>query len=881
MYNISIEKVLENLKTNKNGLSIEEAQTRLKEQGKNEIEKAKKQSFLKCFFKQFLNIMVGILLISAVVSLVVAIVNKEYSDLFEGFVILFIVVMNALIGVFQEYKAQACIDELQKYNKTNVKVIRNGVTLNVDSTELVCGDIVEMEAGNVVMADIRLINANNFSCDESSLTGESVPMEKNANVVLKNNVPLAERVNMAYSGSMITNGKALGVVVATGKNTEIGKIAKMLFNTKKEVTPLQKSINKIGKIITWTVVVVSVLILIAELIAGKSIMNSLMVSVSLAVAAIPESLPAVITIIMALGVQQLAKRKCIIRHLHAVETLGSCEVICTDKTGTLTMNKMQVVDVHCESLQKKDADNEFLKCLYLCNNSKVENKKVVGEPTETALFEYALNFFNKNHQVPSRKIIHEIPFSSERKMMTVLVSDNRVKSYTKGAPEKLLKKCKYIKINGEILPFTTEKRETIQKINEEMTDKALRVIGVCYKEFDNLNPNEDVEENMVFLGLVGLMDNPRPEVKDSIENCFKAGLVPVMITGDHKRTAFAIAKQLGIAKDLSQVITGEELDNLSDKELKKQCHNYRVYARVSPEHKVRIVKAFKSINKIVAMTGDGVNDAPSLKIADIGVGMGKSGTDVVKSVADMLVTDDNFSSIVVAVEEGRKVYSNIQKALQFLISTNCVEVFGMLISLLAFPQYTFLLPSQMLFINLVSDSLPAFALGMEKVEKEVMLSPPRNSRAGLFSGKVGVAIIYQSILQTAIVIGVFLIGVFCYSPDVASTMVFFTIIFMQLLHSVNCKTNNSIFEKNLFDNKTFNLCFLITLAINLLVACVPFMYTLFNLEFLNLSQWVVIVIASILIIPTCELMKAILNKNIFEENKLKNNKKFNNKAKNH
>ncbi|MBQ8615751.1 MAG: HAD-IC family P-type ATPase, partial [Clostridia bacterium] len=615
MYDLSVEKVLDSLKTSKTGLSMKEASERIKTDGKNEIEKAKKQSFLKCFFKQFLNIMVGILLVSAVVSLVVAIVNKEYSDLFEGFVILFIVVMNALIGVFQEYKAQACIEELQKYNKTNVKVIRNGVTLNVDSTEIVCGDIVEMEAGNVVMADIRLIRTNNFACDESSLTGESIAIDKNADVVLKKNIPLAERVNMAYSGSMITNGKATGVVVATGKNTEIGKIAKMLFNTKKEVTPLQKSINKIGKIITWTVVAVSLVILIAELIAGKSIMNSLMVSVSLAVAAIPESLPAVITIIMALGVQQLAKRKCIIRHLHAVETLGSCEVICTDKTGTLTMNKMQVVDVFCNDMynpNKKDLDDEFLKCLFLCNNSRIENKKVIGEPTETALFEYAI----KQKEIANKKIIHEIPFSSSRKMMTVLINENGVKSYTKGAPEILIKKCKYIKMNGKICDFSLNFQEKIKKINEEMTDKALRVIAVCYKEFDNLNPNEDIEDNMVFLGLVGMMDNPRPEVKDSIANCFKAGLTPVMITGDHKRTAFAIAKQLGIAEDLNQVITGEELDKLSDKELKKQCHKFRVYARVTPEHKVRIVKAFKNINKIVAMTGDGVNDAPSLKIAD-------------------------------------------------------------------------------------------------------------------------------------------------------------------------------------------------------------------------------------------------------------------------
>ena len=857
MYNLKSSEALEKLNSSKSGLDNLEIRDRLKKYGKNELEKEKKQTFLKSFFKQFLNIMVAILLVSAVVSLTVAIINKEYADLFEGFVILFIVIMNALIGVFQENKAQACINDLQKFEKTIVKVIRNGVVLNVDSTELVPGDIVEMEAGNIVMADIRLLESNNFSCDESSLTGESLPVEKNADLVLNKNTPLAERKNMAYSGSMVTNGKARGVVVATGKNTELGKIANLLFNAKKEITPLQKSIDKIGKIITWVVLGVCVIILAIELISGNGFMNAIMTSVALAVAAIPESLPAVITIILALGVQQLAKRKCIIKHLHAVETLGSCEIICTDKTGTLTLNKMQVVDTFWDNqfnLKQGEVYHDAIKCMLLCNNARQEKGNIVGEPTETALYEYAIDFLD----AVNCKIIHEIPFNSTRKMMSVIVNDGGVKSYTKGAPEILIKKCKFIKLGDKILPFSDELKERVKNANDTMTDKALRVIAFCYKDYDIYNPKDELEEDMIFLGLAGMMDNPRPEVKDSIEKCFKAGLKPVMITGDHKRTAFAIAKTLGIASSIKQVITGEELDKLSDKELRRNCQNYTVYARVSPEHKVRIVKAFKGLKKIVAMTGDGVNDAPSLKIADIGVGMGKSGTDVVKNVADMVVTDDNFASIVVAVEEGRKVYSNIQKALQFLISTNCVEVFGMLLALVFFPDVTFLLPAQMLFINLVTDSLPAFALGMEKVEKDVMTSPPRDSSSGLFGGKVGVAIIYQSILQTLIVMIVFVVGIKFYSPNVASTMVFFTIIFMQLLHSVNCKTNNSIFTKNLFDNRTFNICFVVTLSINLCVACIPFMYQLFGLEFLNFSQWIVVIIASIIIIPTCELFKLVL-----------------------
>ena len=455
MYNLSVKEVLDKLKTTESGLTPNEAENRIKSDGLNVVEKAKKQSFLKCFFKQFLNIMVGILLVSACISLVVAVVNKEYADLFEGFVILFIVIMNAFIGVFQEMKAQSCINELQKYDKRNVKVLRAGVVVNIDSSKLVCGDIVEMEAGNVVMADIRLITTNNFACDESSLTGESVAVEKNARQTLDINTPLAERVNMAYSGSLITRGKATGVVVSTGKNTEIGKIAKLLFNTKKEITPLQKSIDKIGKIITWTVVAVSVLILIAELLAGKSIMNSMMVSVSLAVAAIPESLPAVITIIMALGVQQLAKRKCIIRHLHAVETLGSCEIICTYKTGTLTMNKMQVVETYCNDGYGEKLDKEFIKCLQQCNNAKIEEKKIIGEPTEAALLEFSLKY----KMLERKKIIHEIPFSSSRKMMTVLINENGVKAYSKGAPEILIEKCRYLKVDDKIIPLTPEENQ--------------------------------------------------------------------------------------------------------------------------------------------------------------------------------------------------------------------------------------------------------------------------------------------------------------------------------------------------------------------------------------------------------------------------------------
>jgi len=854
MHTEHINEILKKLNSTLNGLTLNEANNRLQKYGKNEISKQKKQTFIKRFFKQFLNVMVAILLVSSVVSITISIINKEISDLFEGFVILFIVIMNAIIGVVQEYKAEACLDDLKKFDKKQVQVIRSNNLIRVDSSELVVGDIVKIEAGNVVSADIRLIESNELTCDESSLTGESVAVDKDANVTLNKSCPLAERKNMVYSGSSILTGKATGIVVATGNNTELGKIANMLFSSKKETTPLQKSIDKIGKILTVIVLIVCFIVFSIELISGNGFMDATMISVALAVAAIPESLPAVITIIMALGVQQLAKRKCIIKHLHAVETLGSCEIICSDKTGTLTMNKMEVVKVFCDN-QFNKTNNEFLNCMKNCNSCKIENQKLIGSPTEKAILEYVNNF----KSIRKLNILHEIPFNSKRKIMTVVVENSPIKCYTKGAPEYIIDKCNSFLINGEVKPLTNSAKEYLIAKNNEMTDSALRVVAFAYKTIQA--QDSIVEDNLTFLGFAGIMDNPRPEVKDAISKCFNAGLKPVMITGDHKRTAFAVAKDIGIAKDISEVITGEELDKLTDKQFNKVCLKFRVFARVTPEHKVRIVKSLKSNGKIVAMTGDGVNDAPSLKIADIGVGMGKSGTEVVKSVSDMLILDDNFSSIVVAVEEGRKVYNNIQKALQFLISTNCVEVFGMLISLIFFPQFTFLLPSQMLYINLVTDSLPAFALGQEKVENEIMNSPPRDSKKGLFSGKTGFAILYQSILQTVIAMIVFIVGVFFYSPVVASTMVFFTIIFMQLLHSINCKTNNTILNKNLLNNKTFNICFIITLILNLSVAIFPIMYKIFNLQFLNYSQWLIVIIASVLIVPTCELIKTISNKN--------------------
>lgn len=861
MHRLELHEVLKQLNSSFDGLNNKTVVVNRNKYGINAIDKEKRKSLFVRFLSQFKNIMVLILLFSAVISISVAIMNNQLGELFEGLVILFIVIVNAIVGVIQEDKAEACIAELRKSEKTTAKVLRDSTMQIISTQDIVVGDILYLEAGDIVPADIRLIESNNLKCDESKLTGESLSVNKDANVVCKGNVGVAERVNMAYSGSVVTSGKAKGVATAVGNNTEIGKIAHLLFKAKKDITPLQKSIEKIGKFITWSVLAVCVVIFIIELIFVKdsNFISALMTSVALAVAAIPESLPAVITLIMAMGVQQLSKRKVIIKQLSAVETLGSCEIICTDKTGTLTQNKMTVIQVFCNDQVVTDVrlfSKQLLNCMKFCNNSYYDqNGKIVGEPTENAIYEYVCKV---NLQDSYR--MQEIAFDSNRKMMTTLNNFNgEMYGYTKGAFDRVIKLCTRIEINGNIIPLSDSMRNHLTDINNKMADKALRVLAFCYKPCVSSEDMQDLESDLVFAGLCGMMDAPRKEVKGAIQKCFKAGLKPVMITGDHKRTAFAIARELGIATSLDQVLTGDEIEGMTNKEFADKVQQYTVFARVSPEHKVKIVKAYKSLKKIVAMTGDGVNDAPSLKIADIGVGMGLAGTDIVKSVSDMLIADDNFASIIVAVEEGRKVYNNIQKALQYLISTNCVEVFGMLFGLLFFPQYTFLYPSQMLFINLVSDSLPAFALGKEPVELEIMSQPPRKSNSGLFGQDVGISIIYQSIIQMAIVIGVYLYALFNFGSEVATTMVFFVIVFMQLLHSVNCKTNQSILGKNLLDNKTFNICFILSFGISILVAVCPIFYTIFKLKFLNIHQWVMVALASVAIIPLCETVKLFLN----------------------
>lgn len=865
--------VLTSLGTSTNGLTTEESLKRVNPKKLNKLHEGKRKSLIAKFFAQFSDIMVIILLIAAVISIGLAIIQKEYGDLFEGGVILFIVLLNATMGVVQENKAENALESLKKNTEPYCEVIRNGEKQMIKSVDLVVGDIVVLEAGDIVPADLRIIETHNLKIDESSLTGESLPIEKNEDVILQEKCTLSERINMAYSGTVVTYGRGIGVVTSIGLDTEFGKISVLIQTGKKEQTPLQKSLNKIGKIISYTVLVVAVIIFLIEIFFSQqnSVMEAFLTAVALAVAAIPESLPAVVTIIMALSVQKLAGKNAIIKRLHAVETLGSCQVICSDKTGTLTQNKMTVKNLYYNQTFFGETDahnyssNHFqllLKNMLLCNDATVKKRVAIGDPTETSLLEFGFSCQqNVNEILKQNKRVYEIPFDSNRKLMTTVnLSDNEYYSFTKGAVDGLLSKCSYILIGGKKEKITQEHIDAIKQANYKMASKALRVLAFAYRKFDELNKNECFEQDMIFLGLVGMIDPPRPETIEAIKKCFNASLKPIMITGDHAETAFAIAKELGIANKKTQVITGDELNKLSDAALLAKINKYSVFARVSPEHKVRIVKAFQKQGKVVAMTGDGVNDAPSLKIADIGVGMGITGTDVTKDVADMIISDDNFATIIVAVEEGRKIYANIQKTIQFLLSTNLVEVVTLLLSCIFLPQCIFLSASQLLFINFVTDSLPAIALGLEPAESDIMNRPPRANSSNILSDGVGVRILYQAAIQIIILMIMFAVGVRLYGNQVATTMVFYTINFIQLLHSFNLKTNHSLTKINIFRNKTFNIAIVVGFALVILVATVPFLSQIFGLVNLTLTQWIAVAICSISIIPLVELAKFVVDR---------------------
>lgn len=854
-YEESVKKVFEETNSSSEGLTQKAAEKKLEHDGANELTHAKKQSWVVKFLKQFADIMILILLVAGIVSMCFG----EYVD---GAIILAIVLLNAIIGFCQEQKAEKALESLKKMTESQAKVLRGGTITKVNCKDLVLGDVVVLEAGDIVPADLRLFEGAMLKCDESSLTGESEPVLKNPSAVVSKNCALGDRINMAYSSSVVVYGRGLGVVVATGMDTEVGKIASILSDTKTETTPLQNSLKSVGKILTLVVIGVAVVTFLLEFLrGGQSVFNAFMTSVALAVAAIPESLPAVVTIIMAMGVSKLAKRRAIVKRLHAVETLGCCEVICSDKTGTLTKNQMMVkkmsagLDVFDELEAHNAKDFEILQKIFaLCNDSRKDDKKFVGDPTETALCEFAFgNGMDKIQLDKENPRVYEIPFDSKRKLMSCVCERNGIKTmYLKGGVDEVLSICSFAQISGEIVMLDDVLKAKIQEINQSFSDDALRVLAGAYKVCES---EEDfAENNMVYVGLEGMIDPPRDDVAEAVAKCQHAGMRAVMITGDHKSTALAIAKQVGIATKSSEVLTGTQIDALDDEEFLKRLQTVCVFARVSPENKVRIVEGFKKLGKVVAMTGDGVNDAPSLKKANIGVGMGITGTDVTKQVADMIVTDDSFSTIVLAVEEGRKIYANIQKTVSFLFTTNVCEVLSLLICILAFPNLTFLTPIQILFINLVSDSLPAIALGVEPAEHDVMDKPPRNSKKSLFSGGVGLKIFIMAVIQAAIVVGAFALGKYLGEEKTATTMAFVTINLVEMLYLLSARSNNSIFKTSHFKNMWLIAAVALCLVVLLVVMFTPLSGVL-GLVSLGWREWLVVIGLSISIIPANEAYK--------------------------
>jgi len=863
-----IEKVFKHLETSDKGLSEQEAKDRLEKYGENKLKEAKKKSIIAKFFAQFKDVMIILLLVSAVVSLVFGFVKNEgFSEFLDAIIIFAIVILNATLGLIQESKAEKAMDALKKMSQPYSKVIREGKEVFVKTNELVVGDIVLVEAGDVVPADLRLFECASLKCDESMLTGESVAVEKDTSADLKEKTALGDRKNMCFSSSVVTYGRGMGVVVATGQDAEIGKIAEMLNkNKQEETTPLQKSLDKFGKIITVVVLLIAALIFVIDIFfTNQHWSESLMTAVAIAVAAIPESLMVVVTIILSIGVTKLAKKNVVIRRLHSVETLGCCEVICSDKTGTITQNKMTVRKVYYNEnvveladINKTEAES-LITNMVLCNDAKFQDGATIGDPTETALIEFANKFgFNKNKFEKTFKRVNEIPFDSIRKMMSTLnMKNDTYVQYTKGGTDELLKVCTKILVNGKVRKINESDIEKIKQANSSFCAEALRVLGYAYREAKN--KDDIIEKDLIFVGLTGMIDPPREEVFEALKKCKKAGMQAIMITGDHKDTAYAIAKELGMVEKYSQVVDGVYLDRFTDEQLIDEIQKFKVFTRVTPEHKVRIVTAFKALGKVVAMTGDGVNDAPSIKTANIGIGMGKTGTEVTKEVADMILTDDNFATIVIAVEEGRKIYNNIQKTLQFLLSGNIAEVISILLITLIFPSLTFLVAVQILFINLVTDSLPAIALGMEVAEKDVMAHKPRKQSESIIGGRVGFNMLYQGIVQALLVVGVFILGKNLFGNEIAATMAFLTLNFLQLVHMFNVRTNRTIFASNPLKNKVIWVALLVGVGLTLLITLVPVISGIFHMVSLNLTQWLIVLGFAFMIIPIVEIVKLIQN----------------------
>lgn len=871
----SSSEVFGEVKSTENGLTSEQARRRSAETGKNKLAEGKKTPLILRFLSQFADPMIIILIAAAVISAITSVLQKEFPS--DVIIIMFVVIVNAILGVYQESKAEKAIEALQKMAAATTKVLRDGKVCEIPSEDLTVGDVVLLEAGDAVPADGRIFESASLKIEESALTGESVPVNKFIKAIGlegQKDVPLGDRKNMMYMGSTVVYGRGKAVITSIGMDTEMGKIAGALSSAKDEQTPLQKKLGQLSKILSFIVLGICVFMfafdIVRALVTGTEmnldfLLGSFMLAVSLAVAAIPEGLAAVVTVVLSIGVTNMSKKNAIIRKLTAVETLGCAQIICSDKTGTLTQNKMTVVEHYC------DNEKMLAEGMALCTDVNLDDDgNLVGEPTEMALVAYSMSLgMNKNELLKSAPRVGEAPFASNRKMMsTIHKTADGILQFTKGAPDEILKHCTRIFKNGEVSPLTDADRDAVLKKNKEFADRALRVLACGYKQLSCVPEDQspdNIENELVFCGLVGMIDPVRPEVKAAIEECRGAGIRPIMITGDHKDTAVAIALELGIIKDKSEAITGAELDDISDEDFKEKVTQYSVYARVQPEHKVRIVNAWKSRGMITAMTGDGVNDAPSIKSADIGVGMGITGTDVTKNVADMVLADDNFATIVSAVEEGRRIYDNIRKSIQFLLSSNLSEVMAIFTANLL--GFTILKPVHLLWINLVTDCFPALALSMEKGEKNLMKRPPRKSSDGIFAGGVGFDVVYQGLFVTLLTLAAYFIGHFMEagrwelteSAD-GMTMAFLTMSMCEIFHSFNMRSQHGStvsmllhgsFNKYIFGSTVLSL---ITTA---LVIEVPFLADAFDFTTIDAREFFTALGLAFLIIPLVEIVKAI------------------------
>ena len=895
-FNKSIEEVEKELETDlSKGLSNEEVQKRREKYGLNELKAKKKKSLFQKFLDQFKDFSIIILIIAAIVSGIVGVAEGE--GVTDTIIILIVVIVNAIIGVTQEAKAEKSLEALQKLTDHASKVLRNGEVTVVPAKELVPGDIVVLDTGDYIPADLRIIEAVNLKSQESSLTGESVPVEKTIDKIEEKEVGIGDRINMLFSSSLVTYGRGKGIVVETGMTTEVGKIAGMLDNTEEQITPLQEKLNKLGKTLGIAALAICVVIFIIGLIQGKEPIHMFMTAVSLAVAAIPEGLVAVSTIVLAIGVQKMVKKNAIVKRLPAVETLGSSTVICSDKTGTLTKNQMTVEKIFINGNTKdveeyKDSNDLDLEKLVLanmlCNDTKISSDgTLTGDPTETALVDmgFTLDFEPSIYDEMPR--IGEVPFDSDRKLMTTINEVNgKYIVYTKGGVDELLARCNSYLLNGEIKQDLENYSKIVRENNEKMAKEALRVLSCAYKEIDHKPTDEEIkniENDLIFVGMVGMIDPPREEAKKAVEKCKTAGIKTVMITGDHKITATAIAKKLGILENEDEAITGQDLENMSDEELEKNVRHYSVYARVSPEHKVRIVRAWQKNGEIVAMTGDGVNDSPALKQANIGCAMGMVGTDVAKEAADVILTDDNFATIVSAVEEGRRIYDNILKVIQFLLSSNVGEIVVLFLATLFTPLFAnwfgitdishleILLPIHILWINLVTDSLPALALAFDPANKDIMNRKPNKPEKGVFTKGMTLRVIYQGVMIGLLTLGAFMIGLATTTEaidgltldeskiEVGQTMAFVTLALSELVHVFNVRNNKqSVFKTGILNNKKLLLAVGASALLMIVILAIPALRSIFSIPVLptsNIIELVLLILAPLVIVELFKLFK--------------------------